>query len=407
MKLLFSLFLLIPILSFNQQNLQSIDLSDSGNTLNNKYLNQLDSIFENSRLIGLGESTHGTSEFTLIRVDLFKYMVENHNYTIFFLEADYNACSRVNRYIHGADDDAKEALIEVRLWPWLTQELLDFVEWMRAYNQNHENKLEFVGCDMQLITDDKKELSRIFSADPAYEEIASIVPDLNFDSKDSTVLISKQKEWTEFSEKFFNTFPNDDRLIITTVSQWFEEALSHGYKGNFRDSCMGNNIANYLYDRPSVKGVYFAHNGHVGKISYKFNNIEEHMKRAGHFLNERLNDQYFAIAMEFNTGSFNAINYVNDEHVMEYFSINKNHRKSLSLFVLEKEDKIKFIRSIEIPSKKYLKINSIGALYGRSKSGHKIYRYRKLEQSQYNAFIVINKGTPTNLLTMTSRKSEK
>jgi hypothetical protein len=51
-------------------------------------------------------------------------------------------------------------------------------------------------------------------------------------------------------------------------------------------------------------------------------------------------------------------------------------------------------------------MNFIGAIYGKSKSGYKIYRYRKLELYYYDALIVINQGTPTNLLTMKVKKSK-
>ena len=96
---------------FGQKEFKSINLSDSVNVIMPKYLKQLDEVFKAKRVIGLGEATHGTSEFTQIRLDLFKYLVENHDYTIFFLEADYSACSRINRYIHGAEDNGKEALL--------------------------------------------------------------------------------------------------------------------------------------------------------------------------------------------------------------------------------------------------------------------------------------------------------
>ena len=406
MRILTSLLLFISTITFSQKNIKSIELSDSGSILNADYLKSLDSTFEKVTLIGLGESTHGTSEFTIIRGEIFKYLVENHNYTVFFLEADFNACSRVNRYIQGAEDASKEALIEVRLWPWLTQELLDLIEWMRSYNQNHDNRLKFVGCDMQLIVDDRLELKRFFSDNPKYSEFVSQLPDLNFDTKDSTILKLKQKEWIEFSDNFYKSFPDEETLMISTVSQWFEDAIYKGYKENFRDSCMAKNIADYLEKRPSIKGVYFAHNAHVSKIAHRYKNLNEHMKRAGHFLDDRLKDKYFAIALEFNKGSFNAINYRNDEHVMESFTIKKNHRKSLSHIILGKEDKIKYVKSTNLPENQYIRINSIGAIYGKSKSGYKIYRYRKLELYHYDALIVINQGTPTKLLTMKVEKSK-
>jgi erythromycin esterase len=405
MKKLFIL-LLFPLISFGQTKLKPIDLSDSGNVMVPSYLASLDSIFQNTRLIGLGEATHGTSEFTVIRAELFKYLVEKHGYTVFFLEADYNACARVNRYIHGEKDELKEAVLEIQLWPWLTEELVDLIEWMRSYNQGNSNTLKFIGCDMQLIKDDVKELPRLLSGNEKYKQIATILPDLKFDPSDSTVLASKQMEWLKFSDTFLQSFPEEEPLIITTVNQWFESFYSTNYKNNFRDSCMGNNIADYLLRNPSEKGIYFAHNAHVGKISYKFKGSEHTSNRAGHYLGQRLNNQYLAIGLEFNVGTFNAINYVDEEFVMEYFTIKKNHRRSLPHVVMGKDDKIKFVFSSSLDFKQHLKMNSIGAIYGRNKNGNKIYRYRSIKAEQFDGFIIINQGTHSNLLTLTPRKSK-
>lgn len=346
----------------------------------------------------MGESTHGTSEFTVIRGDIFKYLVQKHDYTVFFLEADFNACSRINRYIHGMDDDVREAVLELRLWPWLTQEMLDLVGWMREYNAGHENVLEFVGCDMQLIKDDQAELPRTIDNNA----LSIQLPDLKFDVKDTSTVMIKQKEWESFSNAYRKKYPDSLVLEVKTVDQWFESALSKNTY-NFRDSCMGNNIADFLEKYPNKKGIYFAHNGHVGKISnhYKENNIC--LKRAGTFLYERLQDDYYAMALEFNIGSFNAINFKDDQNVMEYFMFNKSDRNSLSRFILQNEDKIKYIESRDLNSKRLLKICNIGAVYGKTKLGYKVYRYRNLEKDDFDGYLVINKGTPTHLLTMTSK----
>lgn len=405
MKTLLTSFLFISLFSFSQKDFQKIDLSNSGNNLTFDHLKQLDSIFEKSRLIGLGESTHGTSEFTTIRAEIFKYLIQNHDYSIFFLEADYNACSRVNRYIQGAEDDSVEALQEVLLWPWRTQELLDLVEWMKEYNLTHDNILEFVGCDMQLIRDDKEELPRLFSMYKAYKEFESKLPSFDFDKQDSAMVLSKQKEWAEFSNEFLTSFPDVEPLLIINVTQWFENAVLSRNKRNFRDSCMGNNIADYLERRPQKKGIYFAHNGHVAKISKQFEANIPVFKRAGCYLDERIGNQYFAIAMEFNTGSFNAYNFLGEKYTMETFTFKKRKRRSLAHIVLRKDDKIKYVNSKLIPSKKYVRITSIGAVHGKNKNGHKMYRFRKYEKELYDGVIVINKATPTHLLKWKEKKN--
>jgi erythromycin esterase len=399
----FIFFSIILNQTFGQLKINSIKLSDSGNVIKNHYLKKLDTIFSNSKILGLGESTHGTSEFSVIRIDIFKYLVQNHNYTAFFLEADYGACSRVNRLIHGEDDNPESALLEVTLWPWQTKELLELVIWMRDYNKTNNNILEFIGCDMQLITDDEIEMKRFLSTDPKYLECLKKLPSLSFDIKDSLIIKEKKTEWEEFTEFYLSKFPNDKKLRMTTVNQWFEKKINKGFTGNFRDSCMANNIADYLQDNPEVKGIYFAHNGHISKTKRRYDSNSPYFKRAGHFLSERLNSEYYAIALDFNKGSFNAINFKNKKFVMEYFVFKRSKHKTISKIVLRKDDCIKFVESKDIPELD-LKMNSIGALYGKNKSGNKIYRYRKLDKKLYDAYIIINQGTPTKLLTIESNK---
>lgn len=405
MKFTYCFLFLFSLFSFGQKNYKSIHLSDSGAVLNPDYLKQLDEVFKAKRVIGLGESTHGTSEFTQIRLDLFKYLVQNHQYTIFFLEADYNACSRVNRYIHGADDDGKEALLEVRLWPWLTQEMLDIVEWMRFYNLENQNILSFVGCDEQLIGDDALELPRYFAMDPKFEVSISKLPSLDFNTKDSTLVQQKKNEWQAFERYFYQAFPEEEKLLIHTVTQWFEVKTSTGITGNFRDSCMASNMLDYLESRPNAKGIYFAHNGHVGKIAVQYHSKKPYFKRAGSYLDEKMKDQYFSLALDFNIGSFNAINYRDGKFEMEYFNFERREKKLLAQRVMGNDNLVKYIAVDSIPNKKMV-ITSIGAVYGQGKEGQKIYRFRDFQRHVHDAYIIINRGTPTHLLTMTSRANK-
>ena len=40
------------------------------------------------KIVGLGESTHGTKEFTTIRAEIVKTLVTEYNYNVFILEAE-------------------------------------------------------------------------------------------------------------------------------------------------------------------------------------------------------------------------------------------------------------------------------------------------------------------------------
>ena len=107
-------------------------------------------VFEDVRVVGMGESTHGTHEFFDSRIELFKYLVTSHGFNTFFLEADYANCLPINAYIHGGEGDVNELVGGIDLWPWITAEMATLVEWMRDYNKsNPEKPLDFVGIDVQ------------------------------------------------------------------------------------------------------------------------------------------------------------------------------------------------------------------------------------------------------------------
>ncbi|PHR29584.1 MAG: hypothetical protein COA38_11205 [Fluviicola sp.] len=401
MKYFIFLFFLAQLYCFGQSGVSSTSLLSLSPDAETNDLSALDSLFMNRKIIGVGESTHGTSEFTIMRHRLFRYLVENHDYNTFFLEADVGACRRINRYIHGEPDSILPAVTEIRLWPWLTTEMTELVEWMKEYNSNEQNnnKIEFVGCDMQLLKDDGIELSRIYTRN-SDSLLNDKLPEFDIDPSDTLALITSFSEWNEFKLMTKSLNSRIDSLLRQSIDQWFERELTTSYRGNFRDSCMAVNMIAYLNAKPNAKGFYFAHNWHISKTNRINKYNLPNTKSAGRYLFEELNDEYFCIAQDLNKGSFNAITYVDGEHEMEIFQLKPSKRKSIAYQVIKNKSHSQFVRSEQIPNIDKLLMTFIGAIYGKSESGYKISRYRPLANgvATYDAFIVINETTPTNLL---------
>src|SRR5689334_9368657 len=55
--------------------------------------------YHNIAILGLGEATHGTSEFFKSKHRIFKYMVENHGYKVFAIEADVGESILINEAV--------------------------------------------------------------------------------------------------------------------------------------------------------------------------------------------------------------------------------------------------------------------------------------------------------------------
>lgn len=93
-----------------------------------------------ARFVLLGEASHGTHEFYAARAEISKRLIAEKGFSAVAVEADWPDAYRVNRYVRGAspDPDAEQALGGFKrfpTWMWRNADVLDFVGWLRAYNE--------------------------------------------------------------------------------------------------------------------------------------------------------------------------------------------------------------------------------------------------------------------------------
>src|SRR5947208_7253497 len=109
-----------------------------------------------ARIVVLGEASHGTHEFYFGRAQITRRLIEEKNFTVLAIEADWPDASRVHRYVRGADEDAdaNEALSGFRrfpTWMWRNTVVVEFVEWLRQHNNALDSKQApagFYGMDL-------------------------------------------------------------------------------------------------------------------------------------------------------------------------------------------------------------------------------------------------------------------
>jgi len=87
-----------------------------------------------ARLVALGAATEGTREFLQIQHRLFEYLVKEKGFTVLAVPGKRSEALAVDRYIKTGAGDPKAALAALQSPAWDTQEALDVVEWMRAFN---------------------------------------------------------------------------------------------------------------------------------------------------------------------------------------------------------------------------------------------------------------------------------
>jgi erythromycin esterase-like protein len=107
-------------------------------------------------LVLIGEASHGTHEFYRERAQITKRLIKEKGFTAVAVEADWPDAYRINRYVRGVSNDADsvEALSGFKrfpAWMWRNADVLDFVGWLRAYNDDllaSATKIGFYGLDL-------------------------------------------------------------------------------------------------------------------------------------------------------------------------------------------------------------------------------------------------------------------
>ena len=102
-----------------------------------QYADQVDNIKipEKTKIVALGEASHGNVEFQQLKLSLFQNLVENAGIRAFALEGDYGGCEYVNRYIHGGEGTAEQAAAAIGFAIYRTDEMADLISYMRKYNE--------------------------------------------------------------------------------------------------------------------------------------------------------------------------------------------------------------------------------------------------------------------------------
>jgi erythromycin esterase-like protein len=108
-----------------------------------------------SRVVLLGEASHGTHEFYRERALITRRLIEEKGFEAVAVEADWPDAYRVNRYVRclGQDRTALDALGDFHRfprWMWRNQDVLEFVQWLRRRNEARrpQQRVGFYGLDL-------------------------------------------------------------------------------------------------------------------------------------------------------------------------------------------------------------------------------------------------------------------
>jgi erythromycin esterase len=103
-----------------------------------------------ARIVGIGEATHGTHEDFAFKVALIKALAGSGRINAIAFEIDFLAGRRLDAYVTGGSGTAADAMRAAGLFSfWMTNEVADLLDWLRAWNSTGKGPIHIVGIDVQ------------------------------------------------------------------------------------------------------------------------------------------------------------------------------------------------------------------------------------------------------------------
>lgn len=358
--------------------------------------------FSDVRLVGLGEATHGSSEFFTIKADLVKQLILQEGFNTIIFEGSYANSTLLDQYITSGEGNVFHALIGLGPWCWYTQEILDLIEWLKEYNadKSTENKVRLYGCDMQILKftidgiigylEQQNQLGKDLR-----QELIAIKAFSNYrklKKKEEQSVQNVLKNLRNISAQMDSTSTEEQGFShhhIRVLEQWLTRISTKKGTASVRDEFMAENVRHILSLKKKNKGIIWAHNAH---IALQKDDNQQHIPMGKH-LAEYFGEGYYAMGFGFNKGSFHAISENTrtamvqnaDEDSSDYQMAQGTHNR----FFLN-------IRSMEDPTPlthQPTKSRNIGERYYPGNS----YRYHTLANS-YSGFIFVQESTASQLL---------
>ncbi|MEX2403307.1 MAG: protein-L-isoaspartate(D-aspartate) O-methyltransferase, partial [Balneolales bacterium] len=89
-----------------------------------------------SRVVLMGEASHGTAEFYDMRARMSKELIEQKGFNIVAVEADWPDAAHIDHYVRGANAEYSgyEPFTRFPVWMWRNEQVLRFINWLKLYN---------------------------------------------------------------------------------------------------------------------------------------------------------------------------------------------------------------------------------------------------------------------------------
>jgi protein-L-isoaspartate(D-aspartate) O-methyltransferase len=285
-----------------------------------------------ARVVLLGESTHGTSEFYRMRERITRELIEKKGFSFVAIEGDWPDAARIDHYVRHSKVPPSEwtAFARFPVWMWRNREVREFVDWLRARNADLKpgDRVAFHGLDLySLYNSIRSVLDYLDRVDPKAAEVArrrygcltpwqsdpSVYGQATLSGQYQTCerevvsmltdLMQKRRAYAEHDGERFLDAVQNARLVAN--AERYYRTMYYGSRSswNLRDSHMFETLKNLLtFHGPQSKGIVWAHNSHVGDSAATEMSARDEYN-IGHLCRQEFGDVSYAIGFGTNSGT--------------------------------------------------------------------------------------------------------
>ncbi|MEQ8859687.1 MAG: protein-L-isoaspartate(D-aspartate) O-methyltransferase [Pseudomonadales bacterium] len=257
----------------------------------------LDGLLErigDARIVLIGEASHGTSEFYLLRARITRRLITERGFDVVAAEADWPDAARVDHYVRHREAMPSEwtAFARFPTWMWRNEETRAFVDWLHDHNSPlpYPQRTGFYGLDiyslyasaravvdyLERVDPELAEVARRrygclspWEGDPAAYGRAAITGAYKHCEKDVAHVLTEllKQRWAlaeHDSEAFLDAAQNAQ--IVASAENYYR-IMYYGSRAswNLRDSHMFDTLRQLMAFRgEGCRAVVWAHNSHIG-----------------------------------------------------------------------------------------------------------------------------------------------
>lgn len=269
-------------------------------------------MFSDTRIVGLGEITHGSGSVLTLRKEIIRFLVQEVGFQVILEETPLPESKHIRNFVLGRTETVPfERAIEC--WNLYSDEHFETLNWLKKYNEASKQKVDYLGFDVSVnlkgLDEIEEKVKSIYQDDPIINTILTLKKGIFF-ARNRSRETCYHPELSDEQKRFIeDSFLAVERWIQRNIQDggdknWLllnltnSKQLYRVYQGGIlRDNFLAENVESILKSRKNINRVIVSgHNAHVGNSRIAM----------GGYLKARYNGKFISVGFAFHEGEYSA-----------------------------------------------------------------------------------------------------